>query len=110
MLLNAFFLNNLIEISTIDSGFRMSKLMINVCELHSNFLNPWYLRTIILNKVQDPVFVIFQRNSFFFYCTKITYLEKEETERLNLFSVTHMLPSIQTNAILFINLLIIIIY
>lgn len=55
-----FFLNNLIEISTTDSGFRMSKLMINVCELHFNFLDSWYLRTIILNKVQDPMFVIFE--------------------------------------------------
>lgn len=55
-----FFLNNLIEISTTDSGFRMSKLMINVCELHFNFFDPWYLRTIILNKVQDPMFVIFE--------------------------------------------------
>lgn len=60
------FLNNLIDLSTIDSGFRMTKLMINVCELYFNFLNPWYLRTIILNKVQDPIFVIFKRNNFFF--------------------------------------------
>lgn len=44
----------------------MTKLMINVCELYFNFLNPLYLRTIILNKVQDPIFVIFERNNFFF--------------------------------------------
>lgn len=44
----------------------MTKLMINVCELYFNFLNPLYLRIIILNKVQDSMFVIFERNNFFF--------------------------------------------
>lgn len=67
------------------------------------------ISTYNLNNVQDPVFVIFERNNFFVLLYKIIHLEKEETERLNLF-ICDSLSSIQTNAILFINLLITIIY